>query len=136
MANWVAAQNKVTKDYLATLPGRAVFRERIAAYFDYDRTSSPYKRGDMYFYTRNSGFQNQGSLVVREGVDRAERVPTDPNTWSDDGATALAEWKPSADGAHLADGVQGGGTDWRTISVLDVATGEVLVRASGRLVGH
>ena len=47
----------------------------------------------------------------------------DPNTWSQDGATALAEWDPSEDGRHLLYSVQDGGTDWRTVRVLDVATG-------------
>lgn len=50
----------------------------------------------------------------------------DPNRWSEDGATALAGWAVSRDGAHVAFTVQEGGTDWRTIRVLDVASGEWL----------
>ena len=50
----------------------------------------------------------------------------DPNSWSKDGATALAEWSASDDGTLLAYAVQDGGTDWRTIHVLDVTTGKVL----------
>jgi prolyl oligopeptidase len=50
----------------------------------------------------------------------------DPNTWSEDGATALAEWKPSKDGKQLLYSVQEGGTDWRVVRVLDVASGKVL----------
>jgi hypothetical protein len=34
----------------------------------------------------------------------------DPNTWAQDGATALAEWEPSDDGRYLVYGVQDGGT--------------------------
>lgn len=51
----------------------------------------------------------------------------DPNTWAKDGATALAEWSVSDDGARVAYAVQDGGTDWRTIRVLDVDTGKELV---------
>ena len=126
MADWVAAQNLVTEDYLATLPGRAVFRARLAVLFVYDRISSPYKRGDLYFYTRNSGVENQGSLYVRQGTGGEDRVLIDPNTWSQDGATALGEWEPPEDGAYLAYGVHEGGSDLLTINVLDVASGEVL----------
>src|SRR5690606_12415178 len=45
--------------------------------------------------------------------------------WSQDRADALAEWAVSDDGRLLAYGVQTGGTDWRTIRVLDVDTGKV-----------
>ncbi len=50
----------------------------------------------------------------------------DPNGWSADGATALAEWTPSEDGKLLAYSIQDGGTDWRTVKVIDVATGKIL----------
>ena len=126
VADWVAAQNKVTNTYLATLPGLEVFRERLNALYSSDFASAPFKRGELYFYIRQTGLVNQPSLMVRDGVDGPERVLIDPNTWSDDGATALAEWSPSQDGSLMAYAVQDGGTDWRTINVLDVATGEVL----------
>ena len=50
----------------------------------------------------------------------------DPNAWSEDGATALAEWTPSEDGKLVTYAVQDGGTDWRTVRVIDVATGKIL----------
>lgn len=126
VADWMAAQNRVTDAYLATLPGREVFRERLTALYSADFVSAPFKRGGLYFYIRQAGLVIQPSLMVRDGVDGPERVLIDPNTWSDDGATALAEWSPSQDGARVAYAVQDGGTDWRTINVLEVATGEVL----------
>jgi len=36
----------------------------------------------------------------------------------------MAEWDPSEDGRHLLYSVQEGGTDWRIVRVLDVATGQ------------
>ena len=125
VAEWVRAQNEVTDTYLRTLPGRETFRERLTALFDYERLAAPYERGGHYFYTRNSGLENQSSLYVREGVHGAERVLIDPNTWSEDGATALAEWEPSKDGSLVAYAIQDGGSDWRTIRVLDVVTGQI-----------
>jgi prolyl oligopeptidase len=50
----------------------------------------------------------------------------DPNTWSDDGATALGEWVASEQGDRIVYSIQEGGTDWRTVRVLDVATGQPL----------
>src|SRR4051812_7799124 len=124
VADWVAAQNQVTSAYLATLPGRQVFAARVKALLNYERFGLPVHKGGRYFYSHNSGLQNQAVLWVRDGLDGAGRVLIDPNGWSKDGATALAEWLPSEDGKLLAYSIQDGGTDWRTIRVVDVATGK------------
>ena len=121
---WVTAQNEVAEAYLAALPARAAFRARMTQLYDYERFGIPERAGSRYFYTRNDGLQNQSVLHVREGLNGAPRVLIDPNGWSADGATALAEWDPSDDGRHLLYAVQDGGTDWRTLRVLDVATGQ------------
>ncbi|MDX5984204.1 prolyl oligopeptidase family serine peptidase [Sphingomonas echinoides] len=125
VAKWVADENALTNAYLATLPGRDIFAARLKTLLDYERFGVPVKKGGHYFYTHNSGLQNQAVLYVRDSVDGAGRVLIDPNGWSKDGATALAEWSPSEDGKKLAYAVQDGGTDWRTVKVLDVATGAV-----------
>jgi prolyl oligopeptidase len=125
VADWVAAQNKVTDAYLATLPGRDAIKTRLTALWNYERFGVPRLRGATQFYTRNSGLQNQAVLYVQQG-DTPARPLIDPNPWAKDGATALAEWQPSEDGKYVAYAVQDGGTDWRTIKVRDVATGQDL----------
>ena len=122
--SWVTAQNAVTNAFLQTLPGREAIRARMTSFYNYERFGVPERAGSRYFYTRNDGLQNQSVLYVRDGLDGTPRVLLDPNTWSRDGATALAEWRPSEDGRHLVYGIQDGGTDWRTVRVLDVATGQ------------
>jgi prolyl oligopeptidase len=126
VAAWVEAENKVTDAYLATLPGRDVFKDRLKKLIDYERFGQPERKGGRYFYLHNSGLQNQAVLFVRDGVDGQGRVLMDPNGWSKDGATALGEWAPSEDGKKLVYAIQDGGTDWRTVKVLDVDTGKVL----------
>lgn len=123
---WVYAQNRLSVPYLTGLQGRDIFRERLAALFDHERLTTPEKRGERYFFTRNSGLDNQAVLFVREGVNGLDRVVIDPNEWSRDGATALAEWAPSEDASYLAYATQEGGTDWRTIRVLEVDSGTIL----------
>ena len=125
VAEWVAAQNRVTADVLAKLPGRDALKARMTQLIDYERTGVPVTRGGRLFFTRNSGLQNQAVLYVQE-ADGARRVLIDPNSWSQDGATALGEWSVSDDGTKLAYAVQDGGSDWRTIRFMDVATGETL----------
>jgi prolyl oligopeptidase len=122
---WVTAQNALSSTFLAALPGRAAIRARMTQLYNYERFGLPEKAGNFYFYTRNDGLQNQSVLWVREGLNGTPRSLIDPNSWSRDGATALAEWDPSEDGRHLLYAVQDGGTDWRTVRVIDVATGQL-----------
>ncbi|MEO9600319.1 prolyl oligopeptidase family serine peptidase [Parasphingorhabdus sp.] len=125
VAEWVKAQNAVTDSYLEKLEGREALAQSMEQLFDFDDLSVPVEAGGKYFYERKSGGQNQAILYVREGADGEERVLIDPADWSSDGATALAHWKPSGDGSLLVYAVQDGGSDWRTLKVLDVETGEV-----------
>ncbi|MES2096345.1 MAG: prolyl oligopeptidase family serine peptidase [Pseudomonadota bacterium] len=126
VAAWVEAENKVTDAYIATLPGRDIFKARLKQLIDYERFGVPTKSGKRYFYSHNSGLQNQAVLYVRDGLKGAGRVLIDPNSWAKDGATALGEWSASDDGKKLVYAIQDGGTDWRTVKVLDVDTGKVL----------
>ena len=126
VAAWVAGQNAVTSAYLAQLPGREAMAGRIRALYDYERFSLPRKAGKRYFYLHNSGLQNQSTLMVREGLQGAGRVLLDPNAWSEGGKLALDAWVPSRMGRWLAYTVQEGGSDWRTIRVVDVHGGKVL----------
>jgi prolyl oligopeptidase len=126
VAAWVAEQNKVTDAFLDTLPGRDVLKKRMTELYDYERVGTPVKKGSRYFYSRNSGLQNQSPLYVRDSLNGPERLLIDPNTFSADGATALAEWEPSEDGRYLLYAIQDGGSDWRTLKVLDVTTGKTV----------
>lgn len=124
VAEWVAKQNTLTQGYLAQLPQREWFAQRIKALMDYERFGLPRKAGGYYFYMRNSGLQNQSQLFVRKGLNGTPKLLIDPNAWAKDGATALDAWVPSKNGKLLAYSIQDGGSDWRTIKVLDVTTGK------------
>lgn len=126
VAAWVKAENSVTDAYLDTLPGKDVLAARMKTLFDYERFGLPEKAGGHYFFTKNDGLQNQSVLYVRKGLTSKDRVLIDPNSWAKDGATALDSWVPSKDGKLLAYSIQDGGSDWRTIRVLDTKTGTVL----------
>nr|WP_305958283.1 prolyl oligopeptidase family serine peptidase [Aurantiacibacter sp. 219JJ12-13]MDP5261632.1 prolyl oligopeptidase family serine peptidase [Aurantiacibacter sp. 219JJ12-13] len=124
VAAWVARQNAVTDTYLDALPARDWFANRIGELYDFERFSVPVERGGRYFYTGNSGLQNQSPLYVRDSLEAEPRLLIDPNEWAEDGATALSGWVPSPDGSKLLYSMQDGGTDWRILRVMDVATGE------------
>ncbi len=126
VAAWVEAQNEVTFAYLEALPGRAMIAERLTELFDYERVSAPFKEGGLYFSYRNDGLQDQSVLFVRDALEAEPRVLIDPNEWAEDGTVALAGAVPSPNGDLIAYLVQDGGSDWRTIKVRDIATGEDL----------
>jgi prolyl oligopeptidase len=126
VAEWVNTQNAVTDAYLDTLPGKQVLAARMKTLFDYERFGLPEKAGGFYYFTKNDGLQNQSVLYVRKGLTGADKVLIDPNTWAKDGATALDSWVPSKNGKLLAYAIQDGGSDWRTIKVIDSVTGKVL----------
>jgi len=123
---WVDAENTVTRSVLDALPGRDAIQESLKKVWNFERYTVPVRRNGRLFYRRNSGLQNQSVLMVQDSAAAAPRVLIDPNLWAKDGATALAEWAPSEDGRQLVYAVQDGGTDWRTVHILDVQTGQPL----------
>ncbi len=128
-AAWVAAQNAVAEPFLAALPGRSAIEDRLREIWNYERWSTPNKRGERYFYQHNDGLQDQSVVYVAEQVDQEGeeppgRVLLDPNGWSDDATVALAGFTPSRDGRFVAYAQSDGGSDWRKWLVHDVESGE------------
>jgi prolyl oligopeptidase len=122
---WVEAENALTRSYLDG-PRREAIKERLTRLVDYPRVSVPEKQGTRYFYTKNSGLQNQSVLYVRDGLSGAERVLIDPNALSPDGTVALVGTAATQDGALMGYSLSRSGSDRQEILVRDVATGRDL----------
>jgi prolyl oligopeptidase len=121
---WVGAQNHVTFDFLKNLPKRDAIKQRLMELQNYPRFSLPAKEGGRYYYTYNSGLQNQSPLYVKDTLTSEGRVVIDPNTMSTDGTVALAVTSPSDDGKWLGYGIARAGSDWNEFRVRDLATGK------------
>jgi prolyl oligopeptidase len=126
VADWVAAENKVTEAYLEAIPQRESIKRRLTELWNYERYSAPSKHGGRYFFTKNDGLQNQNVLYTQDSLQGEPRVLLDPNTWSKDGTVALAGLSVSDDGKYLAYGKAEAGSDWVTWHVLAVASGVIL----------
>ncbi|MFG0257567.1 MAG: prolyl oligopeptidase family protein [Phycisphaerales bacterium JB043] len=123
---WIDAENEVTQAYLSSIPEREIIRERLTGLWNYERYGMPSKWGDRYFYSYNSGLQNQSVVMVADSLGGDERQLLDPNSLSEDGTVSLGGWSISDDGRYFAYATSDGGSDWRTWHVRDVTTGEDL----------
>lgn len=122
---WVKAQNDVTFAYLEQIPMRESIKQRLTELWNYERSSAPFKEGAYTYFYRNNGLQNQ-SVLYRTDADGNTEVFLDPNSFSADGTTSLADISFSRDGSIAAYAISEGGSDWRKIIVIDVATKQQL----------
>lgn len=125
-ADWVKAQNKVTFDYLSTIPFRDKVKQRLTALWNFEKRSTPFKKKNYYFFYKNDGIQNQSVLYVQEGLNGNARVLLDPNAMAADGTVSLGGLSVSKDAKYVAYSFNKAGSDWSEINVLDIATGKQL----------
>jgi len=123
--NWVKAQNEVTFAHLESIPYRETIEKRLTELWNYEKISAPFKEGDYTYFYKNDGLQNQ-YVVYRQKGDEEPEVFLDPNTFSEDGTTSLAQLTFSDDGSLAAYSISEGGSDWRKIRVIDAETKEQL----------
>jgi prolyl oligopeptidase len=123
---WVEAENKITFAFLESIPERSRIKDRLTQLWNYERFGVPHHEGNRYFFTRNSGLQNQGVLYSLTSLDAAPSALLDPNTLSSDGTVALGGTSVSDDGKLLAYGLATAGSDWDLWKVRDVETGRDL----------
>lgn len=123
---WVEAENKLTFAFLNSIPERAAIRDRLTKLWDYEKYGVPFKEGNRYFYTRNSGLQNQSVLYTVNTLDAQPQEVLDPNVLSADGTVAVTGMQASHDGKLLAYSLSASGSDWQEWKVRDVATGKDL----------
>lgn len=124
-AAWVKAQNKVTFDYLAQISYRDQIKQRLEALWNYEKVGTPSKEGDYNYFSKNDGLQNQ-SVIYRQKDGGAAEVFLDPNTFSTDGTTSLADLQFTEDGKIAAYAISEGGSDWRKVFIINAETKEKL----------
>jgi prolyl oligopeptidase len=118
-AAWVKAENAVTFAYLEQIPYRQKIQDRLTKIWDYPKVTAPYKEGGRYYYSKNSGIQNQFVEYSKETLDGPERMVLDPNTFSEDGTVSLTNFAPSEDGKYIGYGISRGGSDWNEFFVMN-----------------
>ena len=125
-AEWVAAENKMTNEYLAKIPFRGKLLKRLKEVADYEKVGAPFKKNGKWYVFKNNGLQNQSVLYQMDELGGALHEFLDPNKLSTDGTVALQGISFSKDGRYMAYVISRSGSDWQEIYVKDVATGELL----------
>jgi prolyl oligopeptidase len=123
---WVKAQNKVTFDYLATIPFRDKIKNRLTQIWNFEKRTSPFKKGKKYFFYKNDGIQNQSVLYVQEGLSGTPKMLLDPNALAADGTVSLGGLSISKDGKYLGYSINRAGSDWSEIYVMEIESGKKL----------
>lgn len=123
---WVEAENALSFSYFSEIPARATIKDRLTKLWNYEKYGAPFKQGNRYFYSKNSGLQNQSVLYVVTSLTDKPRVLLDPNTLSSDGTVALSGLSITNDGKLMAYGLSSSGSDWQEWKVRDVETGKDL----------
>jgi len=123
---WVKAQNEVSFGYLEKLPLRETFKKRIEVLSNYEKLSAPTRRGEWFYFYKNSGLQNQSVLYRQKGLNGTPEEVLDPNKLSSDATTRLTVFNLNKDGRYACIGLSKGGSDWQTYTVRDMETGKDL----------
>ena len=124
-ATWVKAQNQVTFNYLQQIPYREQIKKNLTQLWNYEKVSAPFTEGEYQYFYKNDGLQNQ-AVVYRQKPGQAPEVFLDPNTFSEDGTTSLAQLSFSKDGSIAAYSISEAGSDWRKIIIIDAETKKML----------
>ena len=125
-AEWVDAENAITRKYLDNIPMRKNILNRLKETANYEKIGIPFKRQGKWYVYRNNGLQNQSVLYQMDSptADASkQRVWLDPNTLSTDGTVALKGIYFSHNGRYMAYVISRSGSDWEEIYVKDCQTG-------------
>ncbi len=123
---WVAAQNKVTDQYLSTIPFRNKVTEKLSELWNYPKYGVPFKKGDYLYFYKNDGLQNQSVLYCQKELNGKPEEFIDPNKLSKDGTVFLEVPVFSENNEFAAYFEAQAGSDWQVARVMDVRTGSLL----------
>lgn len=123
---WVQAESALTRNFLDAIPRRTAIKNRLTQLWNFERFGEPFREGRHYFYTHNSGLQNQAVMYVSDTPKGKGRIYLDPNKLSKDGTVAIGGYFFTSDGRYGAYATQASGSDWQTWHVRSVAAGRDL----------
>ena len=125
-AKWIEAENALTFQYLGSIPERKAINERLTALWNYEKNGVPFHEGGRYFFSKNTGLQNQSVVYSSQTLTGEGRPLLDPNSLSKDGTTALSGMEVERSGKLVAYGLSVAGSDWQEWKVRNIESGKDL----------
>lgn len=124
---WIQAQGAAARGVLDRIEGRDLIATRLAALTQAqgDAVQGLEQVGKRLYYLKRARGEALFRLVVREGLDGAEKTVVDPALLEKKTGVphAINYFSPSWDGRHLAYGVSAGGSENATLYVVAVDSG-------------
>ena len=128
---WLKAQGDYAAEQLNGIEGRAAIAARIEALAKAsgDQVRSVTRMpGERIYYLKRKVSESQLKLVMRVGMNGAERVLVDPELMAKTTGVphAINFFVPSWDGKTLAYGVSAGGSEDASLLLMDIASGKAI----------
>ena len=117
---WVTNENKITNDYLSSIPFRAQVKSDLQQMWNYEKYSAPFKEGKFTLFYKNDGLQNQNVLYIQSSDSSSPEVFIDPNLLNASGTTSLGSVAFSKHQKYCAYSLHDAGSDWEDIYIIDM----------------
>jgi prolyl oligopeptidase len=117
---WLEEQTEYTRAYLDSIPGRKRIKQRVEELLAVETISEPWKVGHRYFFLKRTAFQEQPSIMMRDGEVRDDIVLVDPAARGEGSRVAVSIINISGNGTVLAYGIRQSGRDSQCVEFLDV----------------
>ncbi|MBN1968239.1 MAG: S9 family peptidase [Candidatus Delongbacteria bacterium] len=117
---WVRQQQGFTENYLSKIPEREGIKQRLLELANYEKYSTPFKKGDYYYFYYNSGVLNQMQIYRQKGLNGEKELVLDPNLLSKDGTTSayISEFSPCYKFCAIT--ISQAGSDWSELRVFNL----------------
>ena len=135
---WIETQNHFTESVLGDFSGREIIGNRLKELTTYDEiVLLPGIRtvavrcvqtdiGLRLFYKFRKAKESQATLCYQEGIGGERVVIVNPLEVSSEGLAAIDWFFPSNNGKLVAYGISEDGSEWSTLKIINVESGEHL----------
>ncbi|WP_128214029.1 prolyl oligopeptidase family serine peptidase [Clostridium manihotivorum] len=119
---FVEEHNRISEEYIKSYEGYEAIKDRISELWKYESYSSPFKKGEYYYFFYNDGNSNQPSLYRAKDIKGEKFLLVDPSVYSEDSTSSIGAIAVNDKKDILAYSISQKGSDWQVIKLLDMKT--------------
>ena len=129
---WLDAQDRYARQYLANIPCKELIRTRVCELVDVPKCESVLKCGNRYVFRKRISGEEQFSIYLRDTPEGTDQLLIDPAQRTPRDFTSVHPLHLSPDGRYLLYEVKHGGEKVSTFELLDICSRTVLSDALPR----